>query len=58
MTSRTMRVEIDTQLYAAVIFAVKNESPFSLDGKLYNITGASRIERTDKMRIVMEEIEM
>lgn len=55
MKARTMRVEINTQLYKAVIAAVENEREFALEGKFYDITGAQRIEHTNLMRIEMRE---
>lgn len=56
MKTRTMRVEINTHLYRAIISSVENEREFALEGKFYSITGAHRIERTNLMRIEMREV--
>jgi len=54
--TRTMRVEIDTALFRAVIASMENRVDWALEAKLWRITGANRIEGTDFVRFEMEEV--
>jgi len=55
---RTIQIDINSKLYKSIIASVQNKSPWSLDGKLYTVVGAIRIERTDNVRIELEEVEV
>jgi len=54
--TRTMRVEINTALFRAVIASMENKVDWALEAKLWRITGANRIEGTDFVRFKMEEV--
>ena len=54
--TRTMRVEINTALFRAVIASMENKVDWALEAKVWRITGANRIEGTDFVRFEMEEV--
>ena len=54
--TRTMRVEIDTALFRAIIGNIEKGLDWALEAKVWRITGANRIEGTDFVRFEMEEV--
>ena len=52
---RTMRVEIGSVLYDAIMLTVKNKKPWALEAKMWNIVDAERIEQTNYITIYLEE---
>ena len=54
---RTMRVEIGTEIYSILCARIERNKTYALEGKLYKITGASRIERTNNVRFELEAVD-
>ena len=54
--NKTMRVEINTPLYNQVIKCVEHGREWHLEGVAYNITGATRIDCTDYIRVELKQV--
>ena len=54
--NKTMRIEIGTALYNKLVQCVDKGGKWALEGKLYNVSSASRIDNTDYIRVVLKEV--
>ena len=53
---RAMRVKPNTALYESLIACASGSNEWRLEGKLWRIVGASKIDCSDYIRIELEEI--